>query len=66
LIDKDTLNELKETLGPPCGFGEMGFSIGKDGVRFEAMGTGTSFNLKFELEEELGENQGVVGIRKNQ
>jgi hypothetical protein len=66
LIDRDALNEMKETLGPPGGFGEMGFSVGKDGIRFEAMGVGTSFNLMFELEEELEKSPEVERIRKEQ
>lgn len=66
LIDKDALNEMKETLGPPGGFGEMGFSVGKDGIRFEAMGVGTSFNLMFELEGELEKGPVVERIRKAQ
>jgi hypothetical protein len=57
---------MKETLGPPGGFGEMGFSVGKDGIRFEAMGVGTSFNLMFELEEELEKSPEVERIRKDQ
>ncbi|PVH79273.1 hypothetical protein DL98DRAFT_516173 [Cadophora sp. DSE1049] len=49
VIDKEALDEMKETLGPPGGFGELGFSVGRDGVRFEAMGVGTSFVLGFEV-----------------
>ncbi|KAK0102776.1 hypothetical protein ONS95_006373 [Cadophora gregata] len=49
VIDKEALDEMKETLGPPGGFGELGFSVGRDGVRFEAMGIGTSFVLGFEV-----------------
>jgi hypothetical protein len=66
LIDKDVLNEMKETLGPPGGFGEMGFSVGKNGIRFEAMGVGTSFNLMFELEEELEKSPELERTRKDQ
>jgi hypothetical protein len=66
LVDKDALNEMKETLGPPGGFGEMGFSVGKDGIRFEAMGVGTSFNLMFELEEELEKGPELENFRKDQ
>jgi len=66
LVDKDALNEMKETLGPPGGFGEMGLSVGKDGIRFEAMGVGTSFNLMFELEEELQKSPGLERTRKDQ
>ncbi|KAH7400321.1 hypothetical protein BKA64DRAFT_708008 [Cadophora sp. MPI-SDFR-AT-0126] len=49
VIDKEALDEMKETLGPPGGFGELGFSVGRDEVRFEAMGVGTSFLLGFEV-----------------
>jgi hypothetical protein len=49
VVDKNALDEMKETLGPPGGFGEMGFNVSKDGVSFEAMGVGTRFNLKFSL-----------------
>ena len=49
VIDKEALDEMKETLGPPGGFGELGFSVGRDGVRFEAMGVGTSFVLAFDV-----------------
>ncbi|KAH7327503.1 hypothetical protein BKA65DRAFT_68199 [Rhexocercosporidium sp. MPI-PUGE-AT-0058] len=49
VVDKEALDEMKETLGPPGGFGELGFSIGRDGLRFEAMGVGTSFVLDFEV-----------------
>ncbi|KAG4444140.1 hypothetical protein IFR05_000369 [Cadophora sp. M221] len=49
VVDKDALDEMKETLGPPGGFGELGFSVGGDGIRFEAMGVGTSFVLDFEI-----------------
>lgn len=52
VVDNDALDEMKETLGPPGGFGELGFNVAKDGVRFEAMGVGTSFNLCFRLREE--------------
>jgi hypothetical protein len=49
VVDKTALDEMKETLGPPGGFGEMGFNVSKDGVSFEAMGVGTRFNLRFSL-----------------
>jgi hypothetical protein len=52
VVDKDAMDEMKETLGPPGGFGELGFSVARDGVRFEAMGVGTSFNLMFRLRED--------------
>ena len=51
-VDKDAMNEMKETLGPPGGFGELGFNVAKDGVKFDAMGVGTSFNLMFKLRED--------------
>jgi hypothetical protein len=50
VVEKTALDEMKETLGPPGGFGEMGFNVSKDGVCFEAMGVGTRFNLKFSSE----------------
>jgi hypothetical protein len=49
VVDKDAMDEMKETLGPPGGFGELGFNVARDGVKFEAMGVGTSFNLMFKL-----------------
>jgi len=49
VVDRDAIDEMKETLGPPGGFGELGFNVARDGVRFEAMGVGTSFNLMFKL-----------------
>ncbi|XMA12045.1 hypothetical protein WAI453_004836 [Rhynchosporium graminicola] len=48
-IEKEALDEMKQTLGPPGGFGELGFNVCKDGIRFEAMGVGTSFALDFEV-----------------
>ncbi|KAN0091677.1 hypothetical protein V8E51_017524 [Hyaloscypha variabilis] len=54
VVDKDAMDEVKETLGPPGGFGELGFNVAKDGVRFEAMGVGTSFNLMFKVREDDG------------
>ncbi|KUJ09674.1 uncharacterized protein LY89DRAFT_275530 [Mollisia scopiformis] len=56
-VDKEALDEMKETLGPPGGFGELGFCVGKDEVRFEAMGKGTSFGLMFGIEDK---EDGVV------
>ncbi|CZR66501.1 uncharacterized protein PAC_16402 [Phialocephala subalpina] len=53
-VDKEALDEMKETLGPPGGFGELGFCVAKDEVRFEAMGVGTSFALVFTVEDEVG------------
>jgi hypothetical protein len=52
VVNKDAMDEMKETLGPPGGFGELGFNVARDGVRFEAMGVGTSFNLMFRLRED--------------
>ncbi|PQE32006.1 hypothetical protein CJF32_00001598 [Rutstroemia sp. NJR-2017a WRK4] len=52
VIDREALNEMMESLGPPGGFGELGFSVGKDKVSFGAMGIGTSFTLTFRLEAE--------------
>ncbi|KAH8650600.1 hypothetical protein BGZ60DRAFT_534255 [Tricladium varicosporioides] len=51
MVDQDALDEMKATLGPPGGFGEMGFNVSKEGVCFEAMGVGTTFNLKFVVKE---------------
>jgi len=51
-VDKEALDEMKETLGPPGGFGELGFCVAKDEIRFEAMGVGTSFGLVFTVEDE--------------
>ncbi|KAF4625839.1 hypothetical protein G7Y89_g12323 [Cudoniella acicularis] len=48
-IDKNALAEMMETLGPPGGFGEMGFNVSRECVRFEAMGPKTRFNLTFEV-----------------
>ncbi len=56
VVNSEVMNEMKETLGPPGGFGELGFNISRDGVRFEAMGVGTSFNLMFRLRQE-GDNR---------
>jgi hypothetical protein len=58
VVDKDAMDEMKETLGPPGGFGELGFNVARDGVRFEAMGVGTSFNLMFKLREDKEERSG--------
>ncbi|KAM3078554.1 hypothetical protein ACMFMG_006426 [Clarireedia jacksonii] len=52
VVDKEALNEMMESLGPPGGFGELGFNVGKDKVSFGAMGIGTSFTLTFRLEPE--------------
>lgn len=46
-IEQHALNEMMETLGPPGGFGELGFNVAGDRVCFGAMGVGTSFNLTF-------------------
>jgi hypothetical protein len=51
-VDKEALGEMMETLGPPGGFGELGFSITAGKVCFGAMGVGTRFNLNFVLEED--------------
>ncbi len=64
VIDKDAMDEMKETLGPPGGFGELGFSVAGDGVRFEAMGVGTSFVLGFEVSDEASEDGRVVMSRR--
>ncbi|KAH6693341.1 hypothetical protein BKA61DRAFT_683864 [Leptodontidium sp. MPI-SDFR-AT-0119] len=62
VVDKDALDEMKETLGPPGGFGELGFSVGGYGVRFEAMGVGTSFVLDFEIA--VTDRRPVVAVRR--
>lgn len=49
-VDKEALDEMMETLGPPGAFGELGFHISKGKVCFGAMGVGTRFNLTFGLE----------------
>lgn len=49
-VDKAALDEMKETLGPPGGFGELGFNVSIDRVCFGAMGVGTRFELTFVLE----------------
>ena len=56
LVDKSALDEMKGVLGPPGGFGELGFNVAKDHVCFGAMGIGTSFNLTFELEKTVDGN----------
>ncbi|KAL2061129.1 hypothetical protein VTL71DRAFT_7402 [Oculimacula yallundae] len=63
VVDKEALDEMKETLGPPGGFGELGFSVGADGIRFEAMGVGTSFVLDFEVLT-ANEQRGITVRRK--
>jgi len=42
-IDKSALDEMKETLGPPGGFGELGFNVASDRVFFGAMGVKTRY-----------------------
>lgn len=51
VVEKSALDEMKEILGPPGGFGELGFVVEKDGVSFQAMGVGTKFNLRFLINE---------------
>jgi hypothetical protein len=60
-VDKKALDEMKETLGPPGGFGELGFNVAKDQVCFEAMGIGTRFNLTFELDKRTDERAADKG-----
>jgi hypothetical protein len=55
-VDKEALEEMMETLGPPGGFGELGFNITAGKVCFGAMGVGTRFNLNFVLEEDCMED----------
>lgn len=56
-IDKEALAEMMETLGPPGGFGELGFNITTGKVCFGAMGIGTRFNLNFVLEPDMKEEK---------
>jgi hypothetical protein len=63
-IDKKALDEMKETLGPPGGFGEMGFNVTGEGVSFEAMGVGTRFNLSFSLRKSKSGEQGTRSPKK--
>ncbi|KAJ8059306.1 hypothetical protein OCU04_012269 [Sclerotinia nivalis] len=50
VIDEDALNEMKEMLGPPGGFGELGFSVARDRVCLGAVSRGSSFVVTFGLE----------------
>ncbi|CAD6445763.1 95cdee2a-69a2-406e-8d5c-203a7db946c5-CDS [Sclerotinia trifoliorum] len=50
VIDEDALNEMKEMLGPPGGFGELGFSVARDRVCLGAVSRGSSFMVTFGLE----------------
>lgn len=63
-VDKQALDEMKETLGPPGGFGEMGFHVTGEGVCFEAMGIGTRFNLSFSLQKPPSREQGPRSPKK--
>ncbi|KAJ5041624.1 uncharacterized protein L3040_005202 [Drepanopeziza brunnea f. sp. 'multigermtubi'] len=58
-IGQDAMDEMREILGPPGGFGELGFSMSADGVRFEAMGKGTSFVLDFEVDVTVEKRRAV-------
>jgi len=42
-IEKSALDEMKEILGPPGGFGELGFNVAEDRVFFGAMGVKTRY-----------------------
>jgi hypothetical protein len=64
VVDSEAMNEMKETLGPPEGFGELGFNISRDGVRFEAMDVETSFNLMLKLMEEGKDGLQIVNKSK--
>jgi len=67
-VGREALDEMKETLGPPGGFGELGFSVGAERVLFAAMGVGTRFELTFELEEKGGRRggrEGKAGVNGN-
>jgi hypothetical protein len=52
VVDREIIGEMMETLGPPGGFGELGFCVAGDSVSFGAMGVGTRFNLSFVLADE--------------
>ncbi|KAI9648742.1 hypothetical protein NHQ30_003382 [Ciborinia camelliae] len=68
VIDKEALNEMKEMLGPPGGFGELGFNVAKDSVCLGAVSRGSSFILTFGLEgsedekREAGNGDGRRGV----
>ncbi|EDO00207.1 predicted protein [Sclerotinia sclerotiorum 1980 UF-70] len=49
VIDEEALNEMKEMLGPPGGFGELGFSVARDRVCLGAVSRGSSFMVTFTL-----------------
>lgn len=65
VIDSAAMNEMKETLGPPGGFGELGFCVQKDGVKFECMGPGTSFSLTFRIESGEEKPSGSINVGKS-
>ncbi|RDL38786.1 uncharacterized protein BP5553_03126 [Venustampulla echinocandica] len=56
-IDRGALDEIKEILGPPGGFGEMGFSVSNGGVCIGATAIGASFSLTFELKGAVEDQQ---------
>lgn len=56
-IDRGALDELKEILGPPGGFGEMGFCVSNGGVCIGATAIGASFSLNFGLGMEVEDQQ---------
>ncbi|RAL58312.1 hypothetical protein DID88_006424 [Monilinia fructigena] len=60
VIDEEALNEMKEMLGPPGGFGELGFNVAKDRVYLGAVCRGSSFVLTFELEDREEEKREAV------
>ncbi|KAB8305172.1 hypothetical protein EYC80_004462 [Monilinia laxa] len=60
VIDEEALNEMKEMLGPPGGFGELGFNVAKDRVCLGAVCRGSSFVLTFELEDREEEKREAV------
>ncbi|ESZ94612.1 hypothetical protein SBOR_5023 [Sclerotinia borealis F-4128] len=68
VIDEEALNEMKEMLGPPGGFGELGFNVAKDRVCLGAVSRGSSFILTFELEgsederKKAGKRSGRRGV----
>lgn len=64
-VDKAALDEMKETLGPPGGFGELGFNVAADRVCFGAMGIGTRFELTFVLNDGMDEALKMERQRKS-
>jgi hypothetical protein len=67
VIDPVAMSEMKETLGPPGGFGELGFCVQSDNVKFECMGPATNFSLTFRVltvDEKANGNSAIIKPRK--